>query len=278
MCALWFPTFFVKCVRTVVWVAGLMLMTTMGVSPSDAATLPFTADLFIQIGNPFLLLGAGAGMGTSIGGGGIAQIPADAITLSNSHVLFPPIGPVDGYAVCAPGLPPGTKVTVPSGNTACPQGQSGTNDALSFNGVTGMGGVNASGYATVISQIPAQGEVPLAVFGVPGSFETFTFVGHDVSARGSQWDLGTITVSGVFLGTLITLKATGIDNRSSDGTGVLQLVTPVIFDVIGWGEMPATATLKLDFMPPAIPEPASALLLGLGLAGLLVLGRRRMRQ
>jgi len=251
MCALWFPTFFVKCVRTVVWVAGLMLMTTMGVSPSDAATLPFTADLFIQIGNPFLLLGAGAGMGTSIGGGGIAQIPADAITLSNSHVLFPPIGPVDGYAVCAPGLPPGTKVTVPSGNTACPQGQSGTN---------------------------AQGEVPLAVFGVPGSFETFTFVGHDVSARGSQWDLGTITVSGVFLGTLITLKATGIDNRSSDGTGVLQLVTPVIFDVIGWGEMPATATLKLDFMPPAIPEPASALLLGLGLAGLLVLGRRRMRQ
>ena len=66
-----------------------------------------------------------------------------------------------------------------------------------------------------------------------------------------------------------TVMGTGFDNRSAGGAGVLQLVTPTRIGLGALGSLASLATLTITI----VPEPATALLVACGLAGLAALRR-----
>jgi PEP-CTERM motif len=80
------------------------------------------------------------------------------------------------------------------------------------------------------------------------------------------------TVSGAILSApLAVLMATGFDARTLAGAGTLQLVSPAVLEGSSLGDMPIMLTLRVTF----VPEPATGLLLGAGLAVLARLSRSR---
>jgi hypothetical protein len=65
----------------------------------------------------------------------------------------------------------------------------------------------------------------------------------------------------------------GYDNRTAAGGGLVKLVAPGgLMSTLG-GNLPIFVTMFLDF----VPEPGTPLLLASGIAGAVILGRRRMR-
>jgi hypothetical protein len=121
--------------------------------------------------------------------------------------------------------------------------------------------------------------VPLSVVGAGGKVATGV-AALNVTVTGHRWTLGpvalthvtTVTESGALVNT-VTL--TGYDNRSADHAGTLQLVTPVrIFTNAIGGGFRGLAVQTLTF----VPEPGTLLLVGPGIAGLVIVGRRKLRK
>ena len=98
--------------------------------------------------------------------------------------------------------------------------------------------------------------------------------------RGWPWTTGKVRVLayGDFLASPVygfpeILSRTGYDNRTSQGGGTIQLVTPHLVAWQTFVQLGGIGVLRLKF----VPEPSSGLVLLVG-AGLLgVLGRRRVR-
>ncbi|MDH3211550.1 MAG: hypothetical protein OEM05_03600 [Myxococcales bacterium] len=137
--------------------------------------------------------------------------------------------------------------------------------------------------------------VPLTVsgtrgLGIGGLVTVNTFSpggGLKVSAVAAPWTLGVAAVTGIptVSGGFSTVTAQGFvhgpasatsSTATSAGSGVIQVVTPVSVTTT----LPAPSDvlallgiLKLHFLP----EPGVILLLGSGVAGLVVIGRHRMR-
>lgn len=138
-------------------------------------------------------------------------------------------------------------------------------------------------------------QVPLTQSGTRGvgigagllTVSGFAQAGLRVSVNGNPWTVNTATITGIPIGnglsTISTRKgfvhgpASGTESTTALPSGVLQLVTPVFVttSLEGREAMPTFGTVRLHFL---VPEPGSLLLLGSGVAGLALIGRRKLRR
>ncbi|MCG8591176.1 MAG: PEP-CTERM sorting domain-containing protein [Proteobacteria bacterium] len=96
-----------------------------------------------------------------------------------------------------------------------------------------------------------------------------------VTATGAPWTTGNAMVTGITApapggGFVNTISLAGFDQRQG-GLGHLRLVSPIrVLTATGSGNISGFAILDLHF----VPEPGTAMLLGLGALGLVAAGRR----
>jgi len=131
--------------------------------------------------------------------------------------------------------------------------------------------------------IGTTGTITTVVTGLPGGLGTTL----SITAIGNTWTAGTTGVTGVpfsttayipFAGTvtltgLTTVTVMGANLLSAGGNGTLVLVTATkVLTSLGASPiLPLFSILTLSY----VPEPGTLLLLGSGVAGLALLGRRR---
>jgi hypothetical protein len=225
-----------------------------------AAVLPFEATLEFRVANTIPLTIVDTGFATLNGSGGglhLNSIAFAAGAISGTGlepVTDPSAFPVSGLRVTAANA---------AGTIAATTGGA-LRGAVALPGILkvclfGTGGcaaptANISVPLTPVGQggtALVQGVVSLTVFGAPWTTGTAA--------------VGTITQMGYAHG-----PASGTSSTAQSG-GSLRLVTPIFINTNIEGVMPAFAILTLHF----VPEPATALLLGGGVALLCWRGRRR---
>ncbi len=117
------------------------------------------------------------------------------------------------------------------------------------------------------------GFIPLSIVGKTGTIMTVIF-GNALTLTGASWQTGNLTfVNMTLLNAITTATAMGTDNRTIGGGGTVQLITSLVITVLG---APSTSVVSLNLTYSA-PEPGTMLLLGSGIAGLVVIGRRKIR-
>jgi len=255
----------------------LCALTVAIAGPARSAVMPFNGTLTLTMGSFAPLVVTGSGVGTSNGLGAAASIPSGIFAVGTTALVSPAIsGAIGGFAICTSGLATGTSLSIPAtGTGTCAPSAPGLSKALTFSGTTGSGGINASAYLT---GVPSGGtattvaEIPLSVVGVGGSVSFSALFGLLTgTVTGSTWGLAPVSASGVLNGVTSTLTAAGYDNRNASGAGTLQLVTVTTTNLGANGSMPSIAVLDLTF----VPEPGTLLLMGAGMVGLILSGRRR---
>jgi hypothetical protein len=227
--------------------------------PAGAAPVPFTASLTIRFGSLGEVVASGSGTGTSTGAGGIASIPAGVFSIALTTPINPPLLVIEAFGVGAPGVGLSTS-TLPL--------PAGTNQALSFGGVTGTMGLDSSAYLITASGVVVPG-IPLAIVGVGGT-KKVSYLGGLVmfTVAANPYQLGMVTVMGGLQGAVSTLMATGFDNRVGPGLTGLQLVSPTMVSAGALGSIPVISIITF------VPEPTTFALVVVGLAALAGLRRR----
>jgi hypothetical protein len=246
---------------------ALLAATLLAIAPTGAHATAhsFSGYLTIQFGGGLPPVSAwGSGIGVFEGVGDVASIPAGVFSIQTTAPIDPPFLVLDGFAVGAPGVPTHATVPVPAG----------TNKALSFNGVTGTMGLDAAAYLlTGVAASPpgfVAAAIPLGIIGVGGTV-MFNALGMLIMGTvfANPYQLGMVTVMGALQGVPSTLMGTGTDFRTANGVGFLQLVSPAVVNLGALGSVPVLATIWVSN-----PEPATALLVGVGLFALGAIRRR----
>ena len=232
-------------------------------APAHAVPVAFTGTLTVVIGTlPGITVVHNQVANVSFSGPNITSIVLTGGTFATSVVVpvtDPAAAPITQVAAnIANG--PATFGTIPGGNI--------NNDFTTNLTGAGTGAMAASGTAKV-GLFPG----PLANITVPftsggvngvglgGNLVTASGFGVGVSVRGAPWTTGTASIG--------TATVMGFVSGNT-----VQLVTPTfISTTIGSSAViPSFAILTLSF----VPEPGTLLLLASGVAGLAMLGRKRM--
>jgi hypothetical protein len=144
----------------------------------------------------------------------------------------------------------------------------------------GLGGEGAlDGTAIVNVLFLFDLNIPLAAVGVEGGFVTALEGNLRITAFGTGWTTGAVQITGITTETpagnvINTVTFVGFDNRGPGGVGQVQIISPFKAVTNAAGNLPGLAVMTLNF----VPEAGTLLLLGSGVVGLALLGRRRMRK
>jgi len=224
----------------------------------SASAAPFAGGSFSVV------IGTLPGLGVPITGGfatdgtNVTATSTGAIAGSDTFIGITNAPPITRVQAVLTGNQTGQ--LVPGAGTAA--------NALGLKGVANV--VAYGGYVTLVG-------VPLSSFGIPGS--SFSFMGGGgtiIAYTGAGWTTGTAmvavpatTIAGATQ-TATTVTAAGTNNLVG-GVGTITFISPVLVRTNLAGDLPSFALLTLSF----VPEPGTLMLIGVGIAGLAVLGRRR---
>ena len=222
----------------------------------SAQAAPFTGNVSYGLSTLTPLVASGSGSGASTVGPNLITLPSPAFAATGPVLITldpTAAAPLTGLNILLTALANCSFTGSPIGGS-CPLG--GTANAL-------------VGYNPFLI-------VPLSGMGVAGR-QTFGPYGSWIDAQPWIAATATATVGGVPLtteGTAMALhQTTGYDARTAGGAGIVKLVAPGgLMSTLG-GDLPLFVSMTLNF----VPEPGMPLLLVSGIAGAVVLGRRRMR-
>lgn len=236
-------------------------------APATAATLPFEADLVVKMGSQAAYSVGTVGSGVAIvnGSGGFGPLtnlalPAGfvATALVEVPVTDPAASPIQGFQLQV--------------------GNGAGSFAIGGNGLLG-GVMPLPGFERfcLFGSCPvavANLTVPLTPVGA-GGFATQPGA-VNLTVNGAPWTTGTVMAQGLGTSTFTGYAQGPASAPSSTARpgGTLLLVTPftVTTNIASDGPLSGFAFLTLRF----VPEPASAIFLGTGLALLSGLGRQRL--
>jgi len=222
-------------------------------APSFSAVLPVSGTLQLQIATlpPPTLTGSAAAANSV--GGGVASVPAGMFAGPATQVLLPISPSFVGLAA----------VSVPANSLNNPAGSFNPNGAM---GLSGSAFFLTAGNA-------AAGQV--ALFPIGGGGNQALNIGPLAgTVIGATWMGGTQVFTAMLAALAIPLsaQATSYDNRDAGGVGTVQLVAPAKAALGIFGNLPVYGILTLTYTP----EPGTLLLLGTGIAGLAMIGRKKM--
>ncbi len=263
--------------------AGMLMV---GVaSQSSAILLPYSGSLQFGVGaiEPVTLTGGGTAIVNGTGGGGhlfSMFINAGDIAGTASVVVYN-AAPISGILFVGGGT------TIHLGNSfayfavtgSASNGSGGffnlSNSAANFAGVMPFNGAAIVCLFGPCSGFPgANLAVPISPVGQGGTSIASGAV--NITAIGAPWlkntaIIATSTAMGFQHG-----PASDATSSAAQGSGVLSLVSPVFVSTSldAFPVVPSFARFTIHF----IPEPGTLLLVGSGIAGLAIIGRRRMKK
>jgi hypothetical protein len=231
-------------------IAALVALVAAGSGGASAA--PFTGSLTVYVfstqqGMPAVVFGGGNGTSTS----GLVTVPGDVfVGTATATTPTSAAPPITGNRFVVTGHDPG-----------------------SFTGDPVAGAMALRGSLLLSAFGGPLLSIPLSAVGAEGAKAFWDGGGVSVTAIGAGWSAGNVAVTvPTSMGGVRTTSFAGYDHRVN-GVGTLQLVTPIrVRSNIG-GDTLFWSALKLTF----VPEPTTALLLGMGAVGLGIVGRARSR-
>jgi hypothetical protein len=242
---------------------AVVLAAALGLAGTAQGAILTSASIFIPFGRfgvPPPITGTGAG--TSLGVGATATLASSTLTgVATGTVTAAP--PISQVILSLTGHAAGS--FTPSGGPG--GGFGGT--------MTLAGAVRIMAYGGEVSLV----RLPLSPAGQPGGFFHVTTPGEQIilQVSGTGWTTGswTLMVPATTIDggtqTPYTVTATGADLRTAGGADTLVLITPMFIRTNYGGDVPTFATLTLNY----VPEPSTLLLVGVGIAGLALRGRKR---
>jgi hypothetical protein len=189
--------------------------------------------------------GTGGGAAWSVGAG---AVPGGTVTATIPSSAAPPITQIQ---------------IVINGNPATGNFVASNTAAMA---VTGVANVKAFGGLTLLG-------IPLSV-GVVTTIQPPVVSGIGVTGYANTWTTKTTSIYATAVSANVTqMGFNGLVNGG--GTVVLVSALNVVTNVAG--QLPAFAFLVLNYLPD-VPEPGTLMLLGSGIAGLALIGRRKLQK